>query len=142
MPSSIHYQSVIEKGKNNLDQLNKYINDPKKFTLILLYAPWCGYCNQFKPIWKEINDELHRNSSFNVIALNDTFIKEMVANGNVLNLNLNHLAFPTIIIRNNKSKVNEYYQGDRTKSAILKKLHDIKSKQSAVVPKKPAVNKV
>lgn len=27
-------------------------------SVILFYAPWCGYCKKFKPIWNHIVDNL------------------------------------------------------------------------------------
>jgi thiol-disulfide isomerase/thioredoxin len=30
-----------------------------KDCVILFYAPWCGYCKKFKPLWNHICDTLH-----------------------------------------------------------------------------------
>jgi thiol-disulfide isomerase/thioredoxin len=35
-------------------ELTRGMNDWEQDYAVFLYAPWCNYCRQFKPIWHEV----------------------------------------------------------------------------------------
>lgn len=42
--------------------LPKYLLNVKDPLLVLYYAPWCGFCHQFHPIYLELSKELRRHT--------------------------------------------------------------------------------
>ena len=56
---------------------------------ILFYAPWCDYCKQFLPTWKEFHEK-HRDS------INIASIDCSKPNNKVLCMEYNIMAYPTL----------------------------------------------
>ena len=78
--------------------------------ITLYYAEWCGHCQTFKPVWKNIKKDLEKNN----IEYKEY---EHSKNSNEIS-NANIQGFPTIrITRNNKTYD---YEGPRTQKDILK----------------------
>lgn len=78
--------------------------------ITLYYAEWCGHCQTFKPVWKNLKKDLDKNN----IEYKEY---EHSKNSNEIS-NANIQGFPTIrITRNNKTYD---YEGPRTKKDILK----------------------
>lgn len=88
-------------------QNNKfYLKNNGKKGLIVIYAPWCGYCQMLVPIWKKLAE----NNDYTIKALNAENEKE----GNKRMANqLGVEGFPTIKYIDKNGQIGENYQGER-----------------------------
>jgi len=75
--------------------------------IMLFKADWCGYCNNFKPLWNQLQNEF--NKKFNFItydhATDQEIIKEMKIN-----------EYPTIMFKDGKEV--QSYNGPREYDAL------------------------
>jgi thiol-disulfide isomerase/thioredoxin len=98
---------------NNKDvYLNKRITNGKP-GLLLIYADWCGYCQRFKPTFKEIASILGNN--FPCTSIEESDLK----NKDKLRTALDFEGFPTIKFFDQHGKIIGNYKGDRSKNDIL-----------------------
>ena len=79
----------------------------KNSDLILFYADWCGHCQQFKPIWKEIKE---KNLNINYIEYNDEI------NANKIN-EFGVQGFPTIILKKGDNLIR--FEEERTSNKLI-----------------------
>ena len=81
--------------------------------MIMIGTSWCGFCQQLKPIWKQ----LYQQSKEHTIAAIDATNKK---NQELLHM-MNITGYPTIFIVMNNGKLKEY-TGPRTLEDLKKKL--------------------
>jgi len=83
-------------------------NMKTQFTgFVLFYTTWCGFCNQIKPMWKQLASKIEV-ASVDCTENNKNMIKIFDIKG-----------FPSIQAFQNGSYVGEY-DGDRTEEALLR----------------------
>lgn len=90
--------------------------------IILSYADWCGPCNQFKPVWKLIMDDVKKYSDIVAVSFesSDTELgkfKDIVTHAR------ENIGFPTIIFQIDDTV--HYYNEERTPEAIFGKIINI-----------------
>lgn len=90
-----------------------------KNAIVLVYADWCGHCNQMKPEWNEMKNRLGAN--IETIEIEDSdFDKEMkireLEDRKLKGEKLEILGYPTMFkIQNGRA---DYYGGNRTADAM------------------------
>jgi thiol-disulfide isomerase/thioredoxin len=86
--------------------------------MIMIGAKWCGFCQQLKPIWKQLREEAKEHTIAAVDAMkNQELIHIMGITG-----------YPTIFIVMNNGNIKEY-TGPRTVEALKKKLPKLRKKK-------------
>ncbi|KAI5949069.1 hypothetical protein KGF57_004899 [Candida theae] len=135
--------NIFELTSSNFD---KVIHGSNYTSIVKFYAPWCGYCQQLKPVWKKLGKAIGGGSklSVNVAAVNcdKDYNKPLCAQYQIS-------GFPTVMVfrppKYDKSKAvggrksrhaSEAYSGPRTVKAMsqflssrlknyVKKLHNL-----------------
>ena len=95
--------------------------DPTKDVLIKYYAPWCGHCKAFAPIYEELAKKLKEGGNkFLVLAEMDA------SNNEVEGVDIH--SYPTVkfFTKRNKGSPIEF-KGDRNEQELLKFLEDYSS---------------
>jgi len=77
-------------------------------TIIYFYAPWCGYCKKFFPLWNELKQE---NTDVNMVEINSDEQEAMCKKYNVTR-------YPTLIKVSGKNK--KVFNEERTKENLIK----------------------
>jgi thiol-disulfide isomerase/thioredoxin len=93
---------------------DKFIEKKKsgKPILMFVYASWCKYCVDFKPIWKSIIKALENDRSIHLVQVESECIKFMPKKHQQV------LGYPTIqVVKNNT--VSNFDEMFRTKENIL-----------------------
>ncbi len=108
----------------NYDDTNNYNNE--KY-LILYYADWCGYCNKFLPMWKELKNNTNlKNIKYIEVNMSDS--NKILISGSENNTivdkvkNAKILGFPTIKLLHNSDLID--YNGNREKEDLIKFIND------------------
>ena len=77
----------------------------KKHKCNLYYAPWCGHCQRFEPVWEKVSNKPNLKNKIKFIKINgDTNQKKLIKDGVE--------GFPTIRLITDNNEVIEY-QGNR-----------------------------
>lgn len=89
----IKSQPVPKKNKGAVkivvgSTFDEIVNDVSKDVLIELYAPWCGHCKKFEPIYKQLAQKFVHNKKL-VIA-------KMDATANDVSMSYDYTGFPTV----------------------------------------------
>jgi protein disulfide-isomerase-like protein len=84
------------------------------YQLKLFYAPWCGHCQRFKPVFEKLPDYLKRESlNVELVAVNGD-----EEDGRALCSQYNVSGFPTLVLETANGRRIEY-DGDRSEEAIV-----------------------
>ena len=112
------YYSKYLKYKKKYLNLKKQLEPTilsggSKTDIMLFKAEWCGHCQRFSTVWKEMKNKY--NKKYNFISYDSEKHKSELENWGVK-------AFPTIIIK--KGDLASEYFGDRVEPAIIKFVSD------------------
>ena len=95
----------------NQSQLDNIVKDEKPM-ILLLYAPWCGFCKKFLPEYKKLEQINKNKNMFNVHQIDmDAHPKAAET------VDFNLIGFPTVILRHNG--VTTDYNGERNSEKIF-----------------------
>ncbi|KAI5969021.1 hypothetical protein CANMA_001948 [Candida margitis] len=117
--------NIYELTASNFD---KVIHGSNYTSIVKFYAPWCGYCQQLKPVWRKLGKAIGKDSklSVNVAAVNcdKDYNKPLCARHQIS-------GFPTVMVfrppKYDQTKANsgkksrhasEAYNGQRTVKAM------------------------
>lgn len=87
-----------------LDELKKRIKKGP-MTMVLVYAPWCGHCQTYKPMYEQF--ENNPNRSIQIARVRD----DMIEKANITNAKIE--GYPAVILVNNKNTVVEEIADNR-----------------------------
>lgn len=91
--------------------INKNLKSPG---MLLIFANWCGHCQRFKPTFNELCRQL--GNDFHCISIEDTQLQQ---NDSLIKA-LNFRGFPTIKFFDQSGKIIGEYNGERSKTELLK----------------------
>ena len=90
----------------NMNNTNIKGGKNKKHKCNLYYAPWCGHCQRFEPVWDKVSQKPNLKKDIKFVKINgDENSKKLIKDGVE--------GFPTIRLITDNNEVIEY-QGDRT----------------------------
>lgn len=112
--------SLVTLTDENFDSV---VHGGSKNVLVDFYAPWCGYCKKFAPVWEQLANKLS-NSKDLVVAQIDADRYTSVASKYEIN------AYPTIKLFNRDHPTGLRYTGMRTIEALSGYVQDLASKTS------------
>merc|ERR1712060_139906 len=80
--------------------------DESKDVLVDFYAPWCGHCRKFEPLYKQLAKKLKHVKSLRITKIDATRNE---------NEGMQIMAFPTVVLfpAGKKPKGKIHYQGNR-----------------------------
>jgi protein disulfide-isomerase-like protein len=103
---------MTKKQDNNSSKLSRTQSRKKgnsqKHKFVLYYAPWCGHCQKFKPIWDQFAEQI--NSSDKNISVSKVNCEE--------NKCENISGYPTVIMHKSDG-TSETYTGERTQEGLM-----------------------
>ena len=104
--------SVVELSEKDFDGIK--LNHPdfkNKYTLLKIYAPWCGYCVRMTNEMNHLGRELPKRN-IGVATINYEQNKELVSK-------IGSKGFPSMFIVDKSGKLHETLMGGRTLKEIL-----------------------
>ena len=104
--------SVVELSEKDFDGIK--LNHPdfkNKYTLLKIYAPWCGYCVRMTIEMNHLGRELPKRN-IGVATINYEQNKELVSK-------IGSKGFPSMFIVDKSGKLHETLMGGRTLKEIL-----------------------
>ena len=102
---------VIYANSNNMNNLNSLLN--KKNVVVFFTAPWCGHCQQLKPVMENVFGRFKNTRLPGTLCnIQDKEMPRMTVDNNID-------GFPTIRHYNNGVKVKDY-SGMRDEGSISK----------------------
>ena len=106
---------VLQSILTNLVKIDKEMTGGgSKQEIVLFKAEWCGHCNNFKPIWKQLKNEF--NKKFNFITYDHGTDLEMIKKMNIQ-------GYPTIMFKNGEDY--EPYNGSRQYNELKSILNNL-----------------
>ncbi|KAK6461600.1 thioredoxin-like protein [Scheffersomyces coipomensis] len=116
--------NVFELTPSTFD---KVIHNTNYTSIVKFYAPWCGYCQQFKPVVKKLGKFFNQDSKYDVhvaaVNCDKEYNKQLCAQYQVQ-------SFPTVMIFRppkytngdvvkNKRAASEVYNGERSLKSLV-----------------------
>ncbi|SOV19855.1 protein disulfide-isomerase [Plasmodium gaboni] len=101
------------------DNYDNYIYRNDMNVIVLYYAPWCGHCYKFEPIYREVGKRLNLYADKFKNFKNDIIISKIDAvNNEIYNINIE--GYPTIYLYKKGDKLNpvRYMDGRTVKNII------------------------
>eukprot|EP00403_Amphidinium_massartii_P010544 CAMPEP_0178425482 /NCGR_PEP_ID=MMETSP0689_2-20121128/28746_1 /TAXON_ID=160604 /ORGANISM="Amphidinium massartii, Strain CS-259" /LENGTH=340 /DNA_ID=CAMNT_0020047147 /DNA_START=114 /DNA_END=1136 /DNA_ORIENTATION=- len=84
-----------------------------KDVMLLVYAPWCGYCKKLAPAWRQLASALEGNDKLMVAKMDGD------RNGSPFPEDFSWNAYPTIFYVNAGRATPQVYRGNRTFDSLL-----------------------
>ena len=106
----VHCQRPAQLQQQQQQQQLQQDNSTNANKLVLYYTEWCGYSQQFLPIWKDLKDNI--DSSLDVALIEYDCDKN---NGICMAEKIE--GYPTLILHTQTNKI--HYTGARTVNAIM-----------------------
>merc|ERR1711937_249894 len=95
----------------SMDNFVEVVTDAKKHVVVMFYAPWCGHCKEFAPVYDNIAKEYEGNDAI-VVAKLDSEAHAVFAKMYKVT------SFPTLKIFPKKEKKGITFEGERTEENI------------------------
>lgn len=88
---------IIDVNNGNLNYINSFFKLKKKPIIAAIVAPWCGHCQNLKPIWESLLKEYRNKKGNGVLAtISEDYMSKIEGNTQIS-------GFPTIrLFKNNK----------------------------------------
>ena len=102
---------IVNRDSNTITQKKTVSYTVPKHSLVMFYAPWCGYCKQFMPEWEQVKSSLRSNPKIRTVEVNGDDNKDLMMKYNVP-------GFPTILLELNDGTVIPY-DGNRDAHSVL-----------------------
>ncbi|GAW82359.1 protein disulfide isomerase [Plasmodium gonderi] len=101
------------------DTYDEYVFDSNKNVVVLFYAPWCGHCYKFEPVYREIGKRLKLYGRKYKNYHNDIVISKIDAvNNEIYDVTIE--GYPTILLYTKTNKKEPIkYSGPRTVEHII-----------------------
>ena len=101
------FNKSMELVASDFEVSNKIKKTNGKRGLLLIYAPWCGYCQMLAPEWKTFGEKYK----------NDFFIKSLNADNkssgnNLIAEKIGVEGFPTIKVVDSNGNIGKTYDGE------------------------------
>merc|ERR1711937_232098 len=95
----------------SMDNFVEVVTDAKKHVVVMFYAPWCGHCKEFAPVY----DEVAKNYADGeiVVAKLDSEAHAVFAKMYKVT------SYPTIKVFSKKDKKGADFTGERNKEALI-----------------------
>merc|ERR1711998_566916 len=96
-----------------MDNFVEVVTDSKKHVLVEFFAPWCGHCKEFAPVYEKIGDHYAGDDSV-VVAKLDSEAHAVFAKMYKVT------SYPTIKLFPKKDKKGIEFTGERNEDAVKK----------------------
>jgi len=101
-------------NKKNVENFNNHVSE-----LMFFSAEWCGHCQDFKPVWKNLVKEMNKEPYKNNIILQNYDNEE----DSEIFTNYNVTQFPTIIFKKEDGTTIEF-EGNRDLDTLMSFIDD------------------
>ncbi|SOS81550.1 protein disulfide-isomerase [Plasmodium sp. gorilla clade G1] len=101
------------------DNYDQYVYKNDMNVIVLYYAPWCGHCYKFEPVYREVGKRLNLYAAKFKNYKNDIIISKIDAvNNEIYNIHIE--GYPTIYLYKKGDKLNpvRYMEGRTVKNII------------------------
>lgn len=105
-------------------QILKQTSQKKPIKIILFYADWCHFCEEFIPLWNKMKEDTEATKNIDFEQYEEKNIDQLPDNVKLIDdIDVRALGYPSIkIIINNKDYI---YDGKRTDEKIYEFIYDI-----------------
>ena len=108
------YSKDVEVVADNFNlKDNLYVKNVNKKGLLLVYAPWCGFCQMLTPEWKNFVKKFGKK--YTIKALN---VENKKGGNGHISEKLGVNGFPTIMYIDENGKIGSVYEGERNVEAF------------------------